>query len=141
MKKAYIVKLTDGSNDITVKLIDQETWDWIMLNDPGKPENNTKIIKKFGIFNSEVENSSWDDRLCPDNIRARIYKINTPYMKEIRLTSGSWDNDRAILAPMLEDDYKFECRGSTSELLKLIDLAKTCGYDVDTEDEYIGVMY
>ena len=141
MIKAYIVRLTDGGNDTTIKLVDQETYDWIMLNDPGKPENNTTTIKKFGIFNSEVENNTWDDRLCPDNIRARICKMNGPSFMKVMLTSGSWDNDRAILAPILEDDYKFECGGSTSELLKLIALAEKSGYEVDTENEYIGYMY
>jgi len=142
MKKAYIVKLTDGGNDTTIKLVDQETWDWINLNDPGKPKNNTKVVKKFGMFSKNVEENRWDDQLCPDNIRNRINKMCNYNDNKIMLSAGSWDNDRAILAPILEDDYKYEISFyRTKDLLNLIKLATDNGYDVDEDEEYDGYMY
>jgi len=144
MKKAYIVKLIDGDNDTIMKLVDQETWDWIMANKSGQPAE-TKITK-FKFFTTGKISSRWNDTLCPDSIRERIKReqeSNDSDFDGVWITQGSWRNDRAILAPVLEDNYSdFSCYyTTTSEVIKMINTAKEKEYDVDMENEYQGVMY
>lgn len=145
MKKAYIVKLKDADNrayHLTYKLVDQETWDWIMNPSTGEPKNKNK---------SNIFNEMWDDPFCPDSIRDRIgdktdFRLNP---KEV-LISGfienghlNVSNDRAVLAPPLEDDYDvFEHYYATSKIIKeMLKIAKQRGYDVDLNNQYLGIMY
>jgi len=104
MKKAYIVKLIDGDNDTIMKLVDQETWNWINLDKSGQP-TPTKV-KKFKFF-ATATGGRWDDKLCPDSIRERIKndtELNNCIFDGVWITEGTWNNDRAILAPALEDN-------------------------------------
>ena len=144
MKRAFIVKLNDIDNDTLLKLVDQQTWDWINLHKSGKPE------EKIGFFKKPIV--QWDDLLCPKEIRDRIEKNyfksglgsleKESAFKGVLITIGSWENDRAILAPYLEDCDDFICDGAnTKATLDMIEAAKKRGYDVELVNEYTGVMY
>lgn len=129
MKKAFIIKLTDGDGDLTFKLVDEETWNWV-----NNPKFDEPKIKRNGY---------WDDLLCPSNVRTRIENEHIKYGAKF---DGVWigsfpDNDRAILAPPLEDNEKFANPYSTTAIIfKMIKSAENLGYVVDL-DEYSGVMY
>lgn len=136
MKKAYIVKLSDMDNDILTKFVDQETWDWVNLRDSGRPNSKTY---------------SWEDTLCPSSVVESIRKyrlLNDPDPDpedgddiKVFISSGSWENDRAIMAPPLGGTLDFEFYGNTKTLLKKIKEAKSMGYEVDLENEYSGLIY
>ncbi len=137
MKKAYFVILVDGGGDTTVKLVDQETWDWI--NNPDKGREETFQEKTAFFSRKKQPPTRWDDNICPESIRNRIEKERgTP---DVFLTQGSWKNDRVILAPHLEDDIEFYRGGSTKERFEMFNEAEKRGYEVDLDNEYEGGMY
>ena len=137
--KAYIVKLTDADNDTTLKLVDQETWDWINLRISGQPK--PKQIKNFLGFTKTQTTNRWDDSLCPPSIRERIKK-NYLDFDGIWISAGSWENDRAIYAPVLEDDENFYADyANTKTTFDMLRKAEAKGYEVDLDEEYQGVMY
>jgi len=142
MKKAYIVKLIDAEGDITFKLVDQETWDWIH-SDVEKPEPK---IKSFLGFSSTHDVGSWNDKSCPQSIRDRIEKNCEKDIIDfdgVEISAGSPYNDRAIQAPILEDDCdNYEAwYAKTKDITRIIKNARANGYKVDINNEYEGVMY
>jgi len=144
MKIAHIVKLTDNDGDLQFKLVDQDTWNWIIMENSGIPEPTKRII--FSNFFTGKIVSRWEDKLCPDSIRERIktkYLENYDSFDGVFITYGSWDNDRALLAPPLEDNYDLFCRdySRTIDIINMIENAKAKGYNVEFEHEYVGLMY
>ena len=83
MIKVYQIKL-QGMGDFEEKFVDQEAWDWITSQDPGQ-------------LPSDAGESSWEDQIVPDAVRQEIKKEYGG--EEIMVTSGSWENDRAIMCP------------------------------------------
>jgi|HubBroStandDraft_3_1064219.scaffolds.fasta_scaffold192108_2 hypothetical protein len=76
----YIVSL-DGGGDLFVKIVNGETYNWITSDDPGRP--------------AECGDTSWEDQLVP---RSQIEKLKQGNNYPLYITSGSWENDRAIHA-------------------------------------------
>ena len=108
-REVYIIHL-DGE-DTYVKLVDKETFDWLS-SDPGRPEGK----------------SSWVDPNVPPAVLARIKKVHGD---EVRITSGSWENDRAIFA---EAVY-----GNCDSLKEAFELVRRKNYKV--MDTFEGCMY
>lgn len=103
MKKVYLIRLT-GQGDIDEKFVDEEAWNWITSNDMGQsPE--------------DVGEYSWEDQLVPDSIRKLIESAYDG--EEVMITSGSWDNDRALMCPenVAIDKSKLD-RGALRDSLK-----------------------
>jgi hypothetical protein len=89
--KLYLITLA-GGGDIDLKLVDQETWDWIQNSDTGNADS--------------PDETCWTDRACPETVKRRIYekeRTTEPYEEWAEenpmLTIGSWQNDRMLLAP------------------------------------------
>lgn len=114
--KMYVLILTDGGGDKTIKVIDEETWNWVTSSDPGQPAN----------FNPERDGYAWYDPLVPASQIEKIKKEcpidpsdfaemteeerkENPYDYEHpQLSTGSWENDRLIYcmsADGFEDCY------------------------------------
>lgn len=80
--KVYLITLT-GQGDTDVRVVDQETWDWVTSNDPGQAHG-------------EAGKSGWVDTLVP---ASQIKKQKADkYGSKVHLTSGSWQNDRMMAA-------------------------------------------
>lgn len=131
--KVYLVIL-EGGGDMYIKVVDQETFDWICSDDMGCPEG----------FDPMEENSySWNDQLVPASQIAKMQALHKEHFKKgwcfteefdgVSLSRGSWDNDRAIHAVPADgyDDYT-----TVKEALQAI---KKHGDEM--EDEYQGCMY
>ena len=83
MKKVYLIRLT-GGGDIDEKFVDEEAWNWITSDDMGqRPE--------------DVGESGWDAQLVPGSIKKLMKNLYGE--DEVMITSGSWDNDRALMCP------------------------------------------
>ena len=144
-KKAYLVKLVDMDDGPTVKVVDQEVWDWINLRSNGRDPKSKK--------------SSFEDTLCTDAIKEKIRKFQesehdefesrfnptnpSPFkFRGVFLSVGSWENDRAIFAPPLDNNSDFNCVGNTTKhTLELIKKLESMGYELDLENEYNGLIY
>lgn len=138
-KKMYLVILTDGGGDTYYKVVDQETFDWICSDDPGRPEDG-----------KGCDEYSWPDQLVPPSQAVKMKADHDDYQKKygnpindpdeeedgewpLRLSSGSWENDRAIAARPADgyDDYD-----------SVIDATRAIKKHGDElEDEYHGCMY
>lgn len=78
----------EGGGDIEIKFVDKEVWDWI---------NNPDSGNRLNEGDSEY---SWEDQTCPPNVKAAIWQFFGEESNfQIDVTSGSWENDRALLAP------------------------------------------
>ena len=129
--KMYLIILS-GGGDIYIKVVDQETFDWICSDDMGQPAD----------FDDDT---SWVDQIVPAPQLARQKVAWEAYeakwhihgegavFEGVRLTRGSWDNDRAIAA-LPADGYK--TYQSVTEATRAIQKHG----DV-LEDEYQGYMY
>jgi len=137
--KVYLVVLS-GGGDTYRKVVDEETFNWICSDDPGKPADG-----------KGCDEYSWPDQLVPPSQAAKMKAAHEEYQKQygdpindpdeeddgewpLRLSSGSWENDRAIAAREAEgylDDYF-----SYKEVMQAI---KAHGDEL--EDEYEGYMY
>lgn len=118
--KMYLIILT-GQGDTEIKIVDQETWDWITSADNGRnpnlPENTL----------------SWDDLLVPQSQLKKILDNSEGYHPH--LTKGSWENDRAMWA-CNADGYSEGYYDSVKDAMKAI---KKNGHKF--EDEYYGCIY
>lgn len=81
--KVYLLTL-QGAGDTEATVVDEETFAWVTSEDPGRPDNQ-----------SEEFLSSWPDQLVPESALNRMDERPI-------LTSGSWQNDRALCAPAAE---------------------------------------
>jgi hypothetical protein len=118
--KVYLVTLT-GGGDTYRKIVDEETFNWICSDDPGQPEGTSE------------DAYSWIDQLVPASQLTKM-KADDEDFAGVDLSSGSWENDRAIFAYPADgylDDYF-----STKEVMQAI---KNHGDEL--EDEYEGYMY
>lgn len=120
MKKVYLIRLT-GGGDVEEKFVGQEAWDWITSRDMGqRPE--------------DIGESSWEDQLIPDSVRLQLTADGWTD-NDRRITSGSWDNDRALMCPQDPGINIFELdHGAIRESLK------RQGFEY-TGEEYEGGIY
>ena len=125
VRTCYLLVL-QGQGDVEAKLVDQETWDWIH-SDPERPPDNPSV---------------WEDPNVPEALRARISKERNQGLPEacqergISISSGSWQNDRAVQAPALSVDEKEMAFWNISEAFKT---AKALSLDI--LDSYHGYIY
>ena len=120
--KVYLVILS-GGGDTYIKVVDQETFDWICSDDMGLPENY-----------DPMNGGSWEDQLVPVSQVAKMKMEQEEYeCYPLTITRGSWDNDRAIAAcPADEYDSYDTVTEATKAIQKHGDVL---------EDEYQGCMY
>ncbi len=119
MKKVYLIRLTGGS-DIDEKFVDEEAWNWITSNDMGqRPE--------------DIGEHSWEDQLVPGSIKKLMESLYGEY--EVMISSGSWDNDRALLCP-----ENVAIDKSKLDLGALRDSLKQQGFEY-TGEVYEGCIY
>ena len=130
MKNKMYIVLLEGGGDIYIKVVDKETFDWICSDDPGQPADYD-------------DDTSWVDQLVPASQFAKMKAEwdrdadkpwRTPGAEfELRLSRGSWDNDRAIWAKPA-DGY--------SEYDTIKEAVKAIANNGDVfEDEYQGCYY
>lgn len=126
--KVYLVVLS-GGGDTYIKIVDEETWNWITSDDMGQAP-------------ADEDESSWEDQIVPPSQIAKMKANHEKYTKKwgvndqfypLQITSGSWENDRA-LAAMPADGY--DNYDSFKEAMTAI---KDNG-DI-FEDEYEGYFY
>tara|TARA_Y100000310_G_scaffold332047_1_gene406838 strand:- start:10867 stop:11238 length:372 start_codon:yes stop_codon:yes gene_type:complete len=114
----------EGGGDIEIKFVDKEVWDWI---------NNPDSGNRLNEGDSEY---SWEDQTCPPNVKADIWQFfrdGSP----IEVTSGSWENDRALLAPPLTIKDRQMYFFSETE----IDFTDEEWNDINIVDTYYGYIY
>jgi len=86
-KPKYYLIFLQGQGDTQVKVVDQETWDWIFSGyNPPDPHPGK---------------NSYEDKTCPPAILERYKKANGEDAEEPFpcVSVGSTDNDRALYAP------------------------------------------
>ncbi len=96
----YLLVLT-GQGDTEIRVVDQETWDWI-FGPSGQPEGE----------------SGWEDPHVPAYQR-RKSREEEGEENDFYLTSGSWQNDRALHAYSSER-YDAETFDGIKDVLKVI---------------------
>ena len=116
--KVYLIVLT-GQGDTFIKVVDEETFEWIVSDDLGQPKG-------------EEDASSWEDQLVPASQIEKIKEEEGEY-DPLRITIGSYDNDRALAAKPCGD---YDTYYSIKEAMKAI---KSHGDEL--EDEYQGYIY
>lgn len=119
-QKVYLVTL-EGGGDLYVKVVDQETFDWITSDDPGIPEAESDDDDGVTL---------WEDQTVPPSQVAKLKAIGD---YPVEITSGSWENDRAIAAQPADG---YDTYDTVAEALKAIRRNKA-----ELEDEYHGGMY
>ncbi len=89
MKRVYLIRL-EGGGDVDEKFVDEEAWNWIISDDMGQRSE-------------DAGESSWEDQLVPDSVMKEIAKeykrCGMTAEPGVTLTSGSWENDRALMCP------------------------------------------
>lgn len=105
--KVYAI-VCAGMGDTQVTVVSKSTMDWVMSTDNGKRDQ---------------EGFAWDDMAIPDDV-LEAWKASERGLDAAedgedrpRLTSGSWQNDRAITAPPLEG---YETYWSVAEAMEAI---------------------
>ncbi len=116
----YLIVL-EGGGDVDIKVVDQETYDWITSDDLGQPPGSE-------------EETMWEDQSVPASQLAKMKSKEGEHYQPPMITSGSWDNDRAIHC-CAADGYDTEY-DSIKEALK--DIRKKGD---EMEDEYHGGIY
>jgi hypothetical protein len=132
MKQNVYIVLLEGGGDVFVKVVDEETFNWITSDDPGFPPD----------YKNE---SSWIDQLVPASQLAKMKAEHEEYAQKfgeeddedkwrgLDITRGSWENDRAIAAHTFGNYGDYD---TIKEALQAIKKNK------DTlVDEYHGCMY
>lgn len=123
MANIYVLVLS-GPKDHEYKVVTKEVWDWILSGDPGRPEGNTehtwkdqtvsptllKQIRKYmGISQADIDSGDEEDGVC--------------------LSSGSWENDRALQAPCtMFDSLRELVQWTKKHRHKIIDTYEGCIY-------------
>lgn len=120
MASVYLIVLT-GQGDVEVKVVDKETFDWVTSTNPGRREIG------------DARGSSWIDALVPESQKPKILKEYGREGREVRLTSGSWQNDRMISARPADG---YESYDRLADALKAV---KKAGDEV--EDTVEGCIY
>ncbi len=124
--KVYILDLRAMDGDIELKIVDKEVWDWV--NNPETGQGNLP----------DDNDACWIDQLAPQQVQ--------DYQKEecgdddyegITVSSGSMENDRALLAGPIKIDGKR--LGVCFDRKELRDACQR--YNLEIIDEYNGFIY
>jgi len=117
-RKLYLVVLREYGGEVTSKFVDKETWDWIHSPPPDfKGMSSAPDMVPDAVKN----NSNWGW----SNVEAGLFIV----------TTGSWENDRAIQAPGAEGTKEFYDLSQTpaQEYVKK--------HGIEIVEVYDGVMY
>ena len=122
----YLV-LLEGGGDLDVKVVDEETFAWI--TSPTMPEGLTSSssIEDPEVPPSQINKRAAQDKLDADDASWGIKPA------PVRITRGSWDNDRALQA-LSADGYDMY-----SEVREAFAAVKLKGDEI--VDEYHGCIY
>jgi hypothetical protein len=114
----YLIVL-EGQGDVSVALVDYETWEWI--NSP-KPE-------------SAKGERAWDEfKMAPEYVQNTLMKYGDD---KLIITIGSFQNDRALAAST--DGAVWFQYGEYDDIQAAKEWASVNGYDI--EDEFHGYIY
>lgn len=115
MTDVYLIHLS-GQGDVDIALVDKVTFEWVTSRDKGqRPE--------------DVGKSGWIDQSVPESVRERLPKGE----REVHLSSGSFENDRALVATTLRGVKTFtSVRGA---------MAYVRHENLNIVDEYEGYIY
>lgn len=115
--KCYLVTL-QGQGNTECRIVDEESWNWL-CSDSGKPSEDATY---------------WDDPNVPSAVveRRKVAGLEEP----IEITSGSWENDRALQCPAIIIDGNEMLFWSVADAIKA---AKEHGMDI--EKSYEGCIY
>jgi len=119
--KVFLVML-EGGGDRYIKIVDEETFNWICSDDEGRPEGKEDAL-------------CWPDQCVPES---QLQKMRTLFDSDEDfhlpdVTTGSLDNDRAIHAQPADGYDEYD---TIKEAMAAI---KENGDKL--EDEYEGYMY
>ena len=113
--KLYLISLS-GQGDHQLTLVDEETWNWIGSAWPFKRGS-----------------TGGADPSIPANVKARLDPIDG----DVYITSGSWENDRAIRAPTaLFNGQPTPMFFSVKEMNRFVR-----DNDIEIVEEYDGCIY
>ncbi len=115
----YLIVL-QGGGDTYAKVVDEETYNWVTSDDMGQPQD------------MEDENC-WEDQLVPASQVTKLKALGDGDAYPLMITSGSWENDRAIAARCM-DGYE-EC----DTVAEALDDIRRNGHKL--VDQYNGCMY
>lgn len=117
--KVYILILT-GQGDTYVRVIDKEAWEWIFSPSPSFPAG------KYEAFDPTTPQS------VLDALKKEYKDSNAP---DVRVSSGSCDNDRALLCYSNIPGYKGNYNSVKSALKAIEKRGDT------VKDTYEGYIY
>lgn len=97
-KNVGIVALREYKNENNYFIVDDDTINWILSTESGRPDGGTT-----SQLLSDQGGSSWIDQCVPKSVAAQLVeayreKDGTTTFEGVTLTSGSWQNDRALYA-------------------------------------------
>ncbi|MGX1266718.1 hypothetical protein RKD55_004662 [Rossellomorea marisflavi] len=127
--QAYVITLI-GQGDTDVKIVDQETYEWIVSADLGRKGNE----------------SGWQDKTCPLTVRKAVWdEMSLREQKHYGqmsnfypdITIGSPNNDRALFVCALKDKSGKELSFWDIEAYTTY-IAK---HNVEILDSYEGYIY
>lgn len=108
----------EGQGDTHTKLVTQNVWDWIQRTDtPGRENDDT----------------GWEDTATPESVLKALRKERSSAF----VTSGSFTNDRALLA--CGDEVPFDEYGGPEDVVSARKWAKKNGHVI--VDEWEGYIY
>ena len=115
--KVYCIEL-EGQGDKEIKLVSKEVFNWINSRNLGRPDG--------------CNDSGWIDQIAPQEVKDYQAKNDG----EVYITIGSYDNDRALLAPPLTIG---EVEAIFFHTRELVDFCKS--HDCDIIDTFEGCIY
>lgn len=127
---AYILSL-EGQGDTHIKIVDKETFDWVISENLGNPNNE----------------SGWEDKTCPPNVRKRAWEDTDASTQSLYgsfenfypdITIGSPHNDRALFAPAVidENDNKLDFYDDTEAYTNYV-----TEQGIHIQDSFEGCIY
>jgi hypothetical protein len=118
--KLYLLNLS-GGGDTQLTLVDKETWEWI-----GSPW-------PFG-----ANSDGGVDPNTPTRITT-IRETDDPGNGDVFITSGSWENDRALVASLCGAEFNGQPIETFRTVKALNKFMKD--NDIEIEEEYEGYIY
>lgn len=106
-----------------MKIVDEATFDWVSSKDMGKPGSHPPM------------NNEWVDTLVPESQKKLMRADKDIKSDEVRLTSGSWWNDRMLAAlslPRYQNENLWSIRDANKAVKKHGD---------EVEDTIEGMIY
>jgi hypothetical protein len=105
----YLIILS-GLGDVTIKIVNEMTWKWVTHHDQGRLPLD--------------DHFRWVDQTIPDEVKKELWLKESNkacylhnYTKfDVKLSIGSWKNDRAVIAPAITIDSEEALFGTFKEM-------------------------